>query len=75
MFVGSAVRVSFIFVEVIGEALDLFAFSKGRWQIDHMFLDKFLRIRRMIECFFRMQVKVDSREMMMSWCFWAKMSP
>jgi hypothetical protein len=28
---GSAVRVSFIFVEVIGEALDLFVFSEGRW--------------------------------------------
>jgi hypothetical protein len=31
VFVGSAVRVSFIFVEVIGEALDLFVFSEGRW--------------------------------------------
>jgi hypothetical protein len=31
VFVGSALRVSFIFVEVIGEALDLFVFSEGRW--------------------------------------------
>ena len=28
---GSALRFSFIFVEVIGEALDLLALSKGRW--------------------------------------------
>ena len=31
VFVGSAVRVSFTFVEAIGEALDLFVFSEGRW--------------------------------------------
>jgi hypothetical protein len=31
VFGGSALRSSFIFVEIIGEALDLFAFSEGRW--------------------------------------------
>ena len=51
MFVGSAIGLSFIFVEAVGDALYLFVFSKRRWKINHTFELEFegMRIATQIE--------------------------
>ena len=45
MFVGSAIGLSFIFVEAVGDALYLFVFSKRRWKINHTFEVQFEGVR------------------------------
>jgi hypothetical protein len=37
VFFGAALRLSFFFVELIGEALHLFALRERTWQINHTF--------------------------------------